>query len=87
MWADSLRGRLEQAVDHYQTQCALHDHIEDLTAFAERESRTVFRLVNMMTPRQLAAYDKIAAKLGKDATNEHWNVAIKEWKQKQPRHE
>jgi len=25
--------------------------------------------------------------LGKDATNEHWNVAIKEWKQKQPRHE
>ena len=85
--ANSLTAKLVKAKDDWQVQNALHDHIEELTAFAERESRTAFRLVNMMTPRQLAAYDKIAAKLGKDATNEQWNAAIKEWKKKQPRHE
>ena len=85
MWADKLKKRLKNAADHSQPQYALHDHIRELTEFAERKSRMMSRLVNMMTTQDLEAYDEIAAKLGKDATDKQWNAAIKEWKQKQPR--
>ena len=85
--ANSLTAKLVKAKDDWQVQNALHDHIEELTAFAERESRMTFRLVNLLTSQQLYAYDEIAEQLGKDATNEQWTAAIKEWKKKQPRHE
>jgi hypothetical protein len=87
LWLNRLKDRMAKAKSAPDKQDALVDHIEEITTFAEYESRMIFRMANLMTPQQLHAYDKIAEKLGKGATNKRWNAAIKEWKQKQPRHE
>jgi len=87
LWLDRLKNKIKKVKSEPEKYEALIDYAAEISTFAEFESRLIFRLVNLLTPQQLCAYDEIAAKLGKNATNKQWNAAIKEWKQKQPRHE
>lgn len=73
--------KIDEAKATDDVEDILFQQIAYLEDFLEREFDTHFRLVNLMTGKQLAAYDEIQRRLGSKAGREQWADAIKEWKE------
>jgi hypothetical protein len=76
--------KIDEAKTTDDVEDILFQQIAYLEDFLEREFDTRFRLVNLMTRKQLDAYDEIQRRLGSKANREQWADAIKEWKEAQP---
>ena len=73
--------KIDEAKPTDDVEDILFQQIAYLEDFLEREFDTNFRLVNLMTGKQLAAYDEIQRRLGPGANREEWSQAIREWKE------
>lgn len=73
--------KIDEAKPTDDVEDILFQQIAYLEDFLEREFDTHFRLVNLMTGKQLAAYDEIQSRLGPRANREEWSQAIREWKE------
>ena len=82
--SDNWARKIDEAKTNDEVETILFEQISYLEDFLEREIDTHFRLVNLMTSKQLAAYDEIQRRLGPKASREEWSQAIKEWKEAQP---
>lgn len=82
--SDNWARKIDEAKTNDEVETILFEQISHLEDFLEREIDTNFRLVNLMTSEQLAAYDEIQRRLGPKASREEWSQAIKEWKEAQP---
>jgi len=82
--SDNWARKIDEAKTNDEVETILFEQISYLEDFLEREIDTNFRLVNLMTSKQLAAYDEIQRRLGPKASREEWSQAIKEWKEAQP---
>ena len=82
--SDNWARKIDEAKTNDEVETILFEQISYLEDFLEREFDTHFRLVNLMTGKQLAAYDEIQRRLGPKASREEWSQAIKEWKEAQP---
>lgn len=82
--SDNWARKIDEAKTNDEVETILFEQISHLEDFLEREIDTNFRLVNLMTGKQLAAYDEIQRRLGSKASREEWSAAIKEWKEAQP---
>lgn len=82
--SDDWARRIDEAKTNDEVETILFEQIAYLENFLEREIDTNFRLVNLMTSEQLAAYEEIQRRLGPKANSEEWSQAIKEWKEAQP---
>lgn len=81
---ERLARKLEAAKTSDEVKNILFHEIADLQDFLDREIRHHFRVVNLMTRKQLDAYDEIQRRLGPKASDEAWTQAIKEWKEAHP---
>ena len=61
-----------------------HAHIDDLMHYLDCQDRNHFRLVNLMSKKELDAYDMIAAKLKPHASTMEWLIEIREWQKNNP---
>lgn len=79
-----LAYKIDDAKTREEVETILREKINQLVSRLDRVYEDQFRLVNLMTYGQLSAYDEIGFRLGKNASREQWNQAIKEWKEAQP---
>jgi hypothetical protein len=82
--SDNWARKIDEAKTNDEVETILFQQIAYLEDFLEREFDTHFRLVNLMSSEQLAAYEEIQRRLGSKASREEWGQAIKEWKEAQP---
>ena len=73
--------QLGKAKTSYQVESVLFSKIRDLDDELDALADVQFRLVNLMTGKQLAAYDEIHSRLAPKASRKQWADAIKEWKE------
>ena len=78
---EKLALKLEEAKTDAEVEDILFHQIAELQDFLDREIKHHFRLVNLMTRKQLDAYDEIRSRLGPNASDEAWTQAISEWKE------
>ncbi len=73
--------QLNEAKTSNQVEHVLFCKIRDLEDELDALDAVQFRLVNLMSSKQLDAYDAIEAELGPQATLTQWSAAIKKWKE------
>jgi hypothetical protein len=76
--------QLNEAKTSNQVEHVLFCKIRDLEDELDALDAVQFRLVNLMSSKQLDAYDEIQRRLGPKASDQDWTQAIKEWKEAQP---
>jgi len=79
-----LERQLNEAKTSDQVEHVLFFKIRLLDDELDALDAVQFRLVNLMSRKQLDAYDEIEAELGPKATLKQWSAAIKKWKEAQP---
>jgi len=78
-WSRQLKLKLADAKSEQEQIAALHAHIDELTKYLDRQEQDHFRIVNLMSKKELDAYDMIADKLKPHASNMEWLIEIREW--------
>ena len=84
LWARELKLRLSKANNEQEQIAALREHIADLMVDMKRRDQQFFRVVNLMSKKELNAYDMIADKLKPNASNTEWLIEIREWQKNNP---
>jgi hypothetical protein len=79
LWARELELRLSKANNEQEQIAALWAHIADLMVDMKRRDQQFFRVVSLMSKKELNAYDMIADKLKPNASNTEWLIEIREW--------
>jgi hypothetical protein len=79
LWARELELRLSKANNEQEQIAALRAHIADLMVDMKRRDQQFFRVVSLMSKKELNAYDMIADKLKPNASNTEWLIEIREW--------
>jgi hypothetical protein len=84
LWARELELRLSKANNEQEQIAALWAHIADLMVDMKRRDQQFFRVVSLMSKKELNAYDMIADKLKPNASNTEWLIEIREWQKNNP---
>jgi DNA-binding SARP family transcriptional activator len=84
LFSKKLTQKLAKVETDQQRIDALYAHIADLMAYIERSDQMHFRVVNLMSKKELNAYDMIADKLKPNASNTEWLIEIREWQKNNP---
>ena len=83
-WSRQLKLKLADAKTEQEQIAALHAHIGELMHHLDCQERNHFRLINLMSKKELDAYDMIADKLKPYASNMEWLIEIREWQKNNP---
>ncbi len=59
-WSRQLKLKLADAKTEQDQIAALHAHIDELVKYLDRQDQNHFRIVNLMSKKELDAYDMIA---------------------------